>query len=99
MILLFILSGSGNSLNLVKCARKARNRDGIKQAAIIGFTGGALKDIVDYPVHVKFDDMEISEDIQLSIFHYIKNKDLWINILMYLMKSILINIEKEQQRI
>ncbi len=67
------LSGSGNSLNLVKCARKART-SGIKQAAIIGFNGGALKKLVDFPVHVNFDDMEISEDIQLSIFHYIKQK-------------------------
>ena len=67
------LSGSGNSLNLVKCARKATN-SGIKQAAIVGFTGGALKQIVDYPIHVNFDDMEISEDIQLSIFHYIKQR-------------------------
>ena len=67
------LSGSGNSLNLVKCARKAKNRQ-IKQAAIVGFTGGALKKIVDYPIHVDFDDMEISEDIQLSIFHYIKQR-------------------------
>ena len=67
------LSGSGNSLNLVKCARKARN-SGIKQSAIIGYSGGALKDIVDYPVHVNYDDMEVSEDIQLSIFHYIKQR-------------------------
>tara|TARA_Y100000589_G_C27199303_1_gene648695 strand:+ start:7720 stop:8349 length:630 start_codon:yes stop_codon:yes gene_type:complete len=67
------LSGSGNSLNLVKCARKA-NSMGIKQAAITGFTGGALKNIVNFPVHVNFEDMEISEDIQLSIFHYIKQR-------------------------
>jgi len=67
------LSGSGNSLNLVKCARKAKH-SGIKQAAIVGFKGGALKQIVDYPIHVNFDDMEISEDIQLSIFHYIKQR-------------------------
>ena len=71
--LIIYLSGSGNSLNLVKCARKAKNSR-IKQAAIVGFTGGALKKIVDYPVHVDFDDMEISEDIQLSIFHYIKQR-------------------------
>ena len=71
--LIIYLSGSGNSLNLVKCARKAKNSR-VKQAAIVGFTGGALKKIVDYPVHVDFDDMEISEDIQLSIFHYIKQR-------------------------
>tara|TARA_Y100000991_G_C21839262_1_gene291630 strand:+ start:49 stop:678 length:630 start_codon:yes stop_codon:yes gene_type:complete len=71
--LLIYLSGSGNSLNLVKCARKAKLRD-IKQAAITGFNGGALNDIVDYPIHIKFNDMEICEDIQLSIFHYIKQR-------------------------
>ena len=71
--LIIYLSGSGNSLNLVKCARKAKSSL-IKQAAIVGFTGGALKKLVDYPVHVNFDDMEISEDIQLSIFHYIKQR-------------------------
>ena len=70
---LVYLSGSGNSLNLVKCARKAKSRK-IKQAAITGFNGGALNGIVDYPVNIKFDDMEICEDIQLSIFHYIKQK-------------------------
>ena len=71
--LIIYLSGSGNSLNLVKCARKAKSSL-IKQAAIVGFTGGALKKLVDFPVHVNFDDMEISEDIQLSIFHYIKQR-------------------------
>ena len=71
--LLIYLSGSGNSLNLVKCARKAKLR-GIKQAALTGFTGGALNGIVDYPIHIDFNDMEICEDIQLSIFHYIKQR-------------------------
>ena len=70
---LIYLSGSGNSINLVKCARKAKSRN-IKQAALTGFNGGALKEIVDYPIHIQFDDMEICEDIQLSIFHYIKQK-------------------------
>ena len=67
------LSGSGNSINLVKCARKA-NSKGIIQSAITGFTGGALNKIVDIPIHVGSYDMEISEDIQLSIFHYIKQR-------------------------
>ena len=71
--LLIYLSGSGNSLNLVKCARKAKLRN-IKQAAVLGFNGGALNEIVNYPIHIKFNDMEICEDIQLSIFHYIKQR-------------------------
>ena len=71
--LLIYLSGSGNSLNLVKCARKAKSRS-IKQVALTGYNGGALNEIVDYPINIKFDDMEICEDIQLSIFHYIKQR-------------------------
>ena len=70
---LIYLSGSGNSINLVKCARKAKSRN-IRQAALTGFNGGALKEIVDYPIHIQFDDMEICEDMQLSIFHYIKQR-------------------------
>ena len=71
--LIVYLSGSGNSLNLVKCALKAKSRK-IKQSCITGFNGGALNEIVDFPIHVSCDDMEVSEDIQLSIFHYIKQK-------------------------
>ena len=71
--LIIYLSGSGNSLNLVNCAKKAKLSN-IKQAALTGYNGGALKDIVDYPIHIKFNDMEICEDIQLSVFHYIKQR-------------------------
>ncbi len=71
--LLIYLSGSGNSLNLVKCARNASSKH-IYQVSITSFNGGALKDIVDIPLHVKVQDMEIAEDCQLAIFHYIKQK-------------------------
>ena len=71
--LIVYFSGSGNSLNLVKCAREASEYD-IKQAAIVGFQGGALKDIVNLNIHSNCNDMEISEDIQLIIFHHIKQK-------------------------
>ena len=71
--LLIYLSGSGNSLNLVKCARKA-SQNNISQVAVTAFNGGALKDIVDIPIYVKINDMEIAEDIQLIIFHHIKQK-------------------------
>ena len=57
----------------MKCARKAKLRN-IKQAALTGFNGGALNEIVNYPIHIKFNDMEICEDIQLSVFHYIKQR-------------------------
>ena len=71
--LIIYLSGSGNSLNLIKCANKASSLS-IKQSSITGFNGGKLKDIVDIPIHINFPDMEISEDCQLIIFHYIKQR-------------------------
>ena len=33
-----------------------------------------IKDIVDTAIHIKFPDMEISEDCQIIIFHYIKQR-------------------------
>ena len=71
--LIVYLSGSGNSINLVKCARKAKSKN-IKQIAITGYNGGALNSIVDLPIHVKVDDMEIAEDAQLIIFHFLKQQ-------------------------
>ena len=37
-------------------------------------TAYALSEIVDIPIVVKVDDMEIAEDSQLIIFHYLKQK-------------------------
>ena len=71
--LLIFFSGSGNSINLIKAARKAKKL-GIQTSALVGYTGGALKEIVDIPIHFYVDDMEVAEDCQISIFHYIKQK-------------------------
>lgn len=71
--LIIYLSGSGNSLNLIKCANKAKNLN-IKQVSISGFNGGKIKDIVDTAIHINYPDMEISEDCQIMIFHYIKQR-------------------------
>tara|TARA_B100001248_G_C27320618_1_gene426575 strand:- start:395 stop:1021 length:627 start_codon:yes stop_codon:yes gene_type:complete len=69
--LIIFLSGSGNSINLVKCAQKARDFN-INTFAITGYNGGKLKDICNHHIHVPIKDMEIIEDIQLIIFHFIK---------------------------
>ena len=58
-------------MNLIKAARSAIKSD-IKTAAIVGFSGGALKKLVDIPIHLRIEDMEISEDFQMIVFHYIK---------------------------
>ena len=71
--LLILFSGSGNSMNLIKAARKAK-KAGIKTSALVGYNGGALKNIVDIPIHFTIEDMEIAEDCQITTFHYIKQK-------------------------
>ena len=71
--LIVYLSGSGNSLNLVKCANKAKDKK-IIQVSITGYNGGKLKDIVDTSIHINYPDMEIAEDCQLILFHYLKQR-------------------------
>ena len=70
---ILFLSGSGNSSNLIKCALKAR-KYGIKTIAITGYDGGKLKQLVNIPIHVPINDMEMAEDAQLIIIHFIKQQ-------------------------
>ena len=67
------LSGSGNSPNIINALNWA-HKHGIKTFAILGFDGGAATDIADYPIHVKVNDMQISEDLQLIIGHMIMQR-------------------------
>ncbi len=69
--LLIFLSGSGNSINLIKTARVAK-KNGIVTSAIVGYLGGGLKEIVDIPIHIDINDMENAEDAQMTIFQYLK---------------------------
>ena len=65
---LVILSGSGNSLNVVK-AIETGNAMGMKTFAILGFTGGRCKEIAQHSIHFEIDDMQIVEDMQLIVGH------------------------------
>tara|TARA_Y100001968_G_scaffold333645_1_gene397883 strand:+ start:727 stop:1371 length:645 start_codon:yes stop_codon:yes gene_type:complete len=71
--LILYLSGSGNSINLVKCAQRAKSQK-ITQASITAFNGGRLKEIVNISLHVDIPDMEIAEDCQISIMHNLKQR-------------------------
>lgn len=62
------ISGSGNSMNVVKAIAYARE-SGCKTAALVGYDGGKLKDLVDYPVHIDLHDMQIVEDIHMVLDH------------------------------
>jgi len=66
--LLIALSGSGNSPNIIKVVEQARLL-GVKSYAILGYTGGKCKEIVDVPIHFPVDDMQIAEDLQLIVGH------------------------------
>jgi len=65
------ISGSGNSANVVKAMEYARDR-GAYTVAFCGYKGGKIKTIADLVIHVPIQDMEITEDIHIIIFHAIK---------------------------
>lgn len=65
------ISGSGNSVNVIKAMEYAKTKGAIT-VALVGYKGGKLKAVADIVVHVPVDDMEVAEDIHLIIFHAIK---------------------------
>jgi D-sedoheptulose 7-phosphate isomerase len=66
--ILIVLSGSGNSPNVIK-AIETGNEIGMKTFAILAFGGGRCKEIVQNAIHFEIDDMQIAEDLQLVIGH------------------------------
>lgn len=67
---LIVLSGSGNSPNIVKALESARTL-GITSFAILGYSGGKCLHLADHALHVRVEDMQISEDAQLVIGHMV----------------------------
>ena len=65
---LIALSGSGNSKNILNAIKIAHELK-IKTFAILGYSGGECKKIVQNPIHIQIDDMQISEDLQLIVGH------------------------------
>lgn len=67
---LIVLSGSGNSPNIVKALDEAK-KIGMKSYAILGYKGGKALDMADVPIHFAIDDMQIAEDMQLIVGHMV----------------------------
>jgi D-sedoheptulose 7-phosphate isomerase len=67
------ISGSGNSVNVLKAMEFAKNLKA-ETIGLVGYKGGKLKELVDLCVLVPINDMEITEDIHVSIFHAIKQE-------------------------
>lgn len=65
---LIVLSGSGNSPNVVK-ALETGNALGMQTFAILGFSGGRCKELAQVPLHFPVEDMQIAEDLQLIVGH------------------------------
>lgn len=66
--ILIVLSGSGNSPNVIKALETGNNK-GMKTFAILGYSGGKCKKIATYPIHFDINDMQIAEDLQLIVGH------------------------------
>ena len=68
--ILIVLSGSGNSPNILVALKVARELK-MKSFAILGFAGGQAKDLADGSMHFAVDDMQIAEDMQMIVGHMI----------------------------
>lgn len=66
--ILFGISGSGNSINVVNAIEYAKSV-GAKTIALVGYDGGKMKQIADYCIHVNVNDMQISEDVHMIMDH------------------------------
>ena len=71
--ILIVLSGSGNSPNVVRALEKAKEM-GMYTSAILGYSGGKCLELADLPIHFAIDDMQISEDLQQIVGHMIMRK-------------------------
>ena len=73
--LLIVLSGSGNSSNVVQALEMA-NAMGLKTFAILAYSGGRCLELAEVPNHFAIDDMQIAEDTQLVVGHLCMQ---WLN--------------------
>lgn len=67
---LIVLSGSGNSPNILR-ALEAAQQIGMRSYAVLGYSGGKAKALADVPIHFAVEDMQIAEDLQLIVGHMV----------------------------
>jgi D-sedoheptulose 7-phosphate isomerase len=72
---LIVLSGSGNSPNVIKALEVGAERD-MTTFAILGYSGGRCKTLAQHAIHFAVDDMQIAEDLQLIVGHICMQ---WLN--------------------
>lgn len=62
------ISGSGNSRNVINAVQYAKET-GAQTIGITGYSGGRLRELSDYHLHVPAQDMQITEDIHMTFDH------------------------------
>lgn len=65
---LIAISSSGNSPNILKALRTAKDM-GMSSIAMTGFSGGAAADLADVALWVKADNYGVVEDVHQSLMH------------------------------
>jgi D-sedoheptulose 7-phosphate isomerase len=70
--LAFAISGSGNSPNVLRGLELARE-EGARTLGLTGFKGGEMKALCDVCVVLPSDNMQIIEDLHLSVTHAISS--------------------------
>lgn len=66
--ILFVISGSGNSKNIVKAMEVAKEKNNLI-IGLCGYDGGKVKEMSDICLHVNIKNMQIVEDIHMIIDH------------------------------
>jgi D-sedoheptulose 7-phosphate isomerase len=67
---LWVMSGSGNSTNIVRVLEVAREL-GLTSFAVLGFDGGKAKFLADHVIHFAVNDMQVAEDLQMIVSNMI----------------------------
>jgi len=70
--LVFAISGSGNSSNVLVALEVARQH-GARTVGLTGFDGGKMKSLCDVCVVLPSDNMQVIEDFHLSVTHAISS--------------------------
>ncbi len=66
--ILIVITGSGNSPNVVRAVEYARQHNAIT-IGLLGFKGGKVKDMLDYEITVNSDNYGVIESIHPAIHH------------------------------
>jgi len=67
---LWVMSGSGNSENIIRILKTAQEI-GVTSYAILGFDGGKARELADNVIYFPTYDMQIAEDLQMVVSNMI----------------------------